>query len=204
MSEEIVKNEAVEEQTVPPAAEEKEIPLEEMTRKQLRSLVEYYKTKAEAGSGEESKETKEKLLAAEKAADDYKDKWMRLAAEFDNYKKRNARLRTDSLQEGRGEMVVKILPIGDNLDRALKMDVDESTLKGLEMLKKSFSDVLTAVGVTETSAKGERFDPAFHEAVMQVPTEDEAADDTIAEVYTKGYKLGDKIIRYAQVSVYKA
>ena len=201
MSEETVKNEALEEETLSPAPEEKEIPLEEMTRKQLRSLVEYYKTKAEAGSIEGNQE---KIAAAEKAAEEYKDKWMRLAAEFDNYKKRNARLRVDSLQEGRGEMVVKILPIGDNLDRALKMDVDEGTLKGLEMLKRSFSEVLTSVGVTETSTKGEKFDPTLHEAVMQVPTEDETADDTIAEVYTKGYKLGDKIIRYAQVSVYKA
>ena len=101
-------------------------------------------------------------------------------------------------------MVVKILSIGDNLDRALKMNIDENTLSGLQMLKKNFDDVLQSVGATEIATAGEKFDPNLQEAVMQVPAESEELDDVIAEVYTKGYKLGEKVIRYAQVSVYKA
>ena len=101
-------------------------------------------------------------------------------------------------------MVVKMLPIGDNLDRALKMQMDEATLSGLQMLKKNFDDTLQSVGVTEIAKAGDLFDPTLQEAVMQVPAPSEDQDDVIAEVYTKGYKLGERVIRYAQVSVYKA
>ena len=190
-------DENVKTQTEEKTETEQEIALSDMTKDQLIALVEYYKIKSGAADEKE-------LETAKAAAEDYKDKWMRLAAEFENYKKRNAKLRIESLQEGRGETVVKILPIGDNLDRALKMNIDENTLSGLQMLKKNFDDVLQAIGATEIAKAGEKFDPNFQEAVMQVPAESEELDDVIAEVYTKGYKLGDRVIRYAQVSVYKA
>ncbi len=178
-----------------------EISLSEMSKEELISLVEYYKTKEIAEGAQDIQQQYEEAV---KASEDYKDKWMRLAAEFDNYKKRNARIRLESLEEGKSEMAIRLLPIGDNLDRALKMQMDESTLTGLKMLKKSFDDALISVGITEIPGAGEPFDPTVHEAVMQVPTENAEADDTVAEVYTKGYKLGEKVIRFSQVSVYKA
>ncbi len=181
--------------------EEKEQSLQDMTKEELITLVEYYKTK-ELAEGEQDKQAA--YEEAVKSAEDYKDKWMRLAAEFDNYKKRNARIRTDSVEEGKSDMAIRLLPIGDNLDRALKMQMDENTLTGLKMLKKSFDDALLSVGITEIPGAGQPFNPTLHEAVMQVPVTEEGADDTVAEVYTKGYKLGDKVIRFAQVSVYKA
>ena len=178
-----------------------EISLSEMSKEELISLVEYYKTKEIA---EDAQNIQKLYEEAVKTSEDYKDKWMRLAAEFDNYKKRNARIRLESLEEGKSEMAIRLLPIGDNLDRALKMQMDENTLTGLKMLKKSFDDALTSVGIAEIPGAGEPFDPTVHEAVMQVPTENAEAEDTVAEVYTKGYKLGEKVIRFAQVSVYKA
>ncbi|MBR2617570.1 MAG: nucleotide exchange factor GrpE, partial [Clostridia bacterium] len=164
-----------------------EISLSEMSKEELISLVEYYKTKEIAEGAQDTQKLYEEAV---KASEDYKDKWMRLAAEFDNYKKRNARIRLESLEEGKSEMAIRLLPIGDNLDRALKMQMDENTLTGLKMLKKSFDDALTSVGITEIPGAGEPFDPTVHEAVMQVPAETAELDDRVAEVYTKGYKLG--------------
>ena len=162
---------------------------------------------------EETVEEQEKLsevdalkLELEKSkaqADDFKDKWMRNVAEFDNYKKRNATLYANAFFEGKVEVLLKVLPIGDNLDMAIAMGLDEKTTEGLKLLKRKFDDILTAMEVTEINPVGEPFDPQVAEAVMQAEPEDGEQSDTVKQVFQKGYKIKDKIIRYAKVSVIK-
>ncbi len=137
-----------------------------------------------------------------KQADDYKDKWMRNVAEFDNYKKRNAKLWQDAFNEGVSEAVLKIIQIGDNLDRAAVMVTDPKTQEGLVNLKRQFNDALSNLGVSEIDPTGEPFNPNVAEAVMQVE-DDEQQSDTVKQTFEKGYKLKEKIIKYAKVSVVK-
>ncbi len=136
-------------------------------------------------------------------ADDYKDKWMRNVAEFDNYKKRNAKLWQDAFSEGVSNVLNKILPIGDSLDWALAMDLDPKSLEGIKGIRKKFDEVLASMEVIEINPVGEPFDPNVAEAVMQVEGADGEQSETVKQVFQKGYKLKEKIIRYAKVSVVK-
>ena len=138
-----------------------------------------------------------------KEADDFKDKWMRNVAEFDNYKKRNAKLWQDAFNEGIASVVLKILTVGDNLDRALMLGLDEKTTEGIKGIRKKFDETLASMDIEEINPVGQVFDPNFAEAVMQVDKAEGEVSDTVKQVFEKGYKLKDKIIRYAKVSVIK-
>ena len=142
----------------------------------------------------------EKLQAL---ADEYKDKWMRNVAEFDNYKKRNAKLWQDAYNEGIASVIVKILPVGDNLDWALTLGLDEKTEQGLIGLRMKFDETLQSLEVEEINPIGKPFDPNEAEAVMQVEGAEGEESDTVKQVFQKGYRKKDKIIRYAKVSVVK-
>ena len=165
---------------------------------------------------EEKKEktVKEKVSAKEKAllkeneelkaqTEEYKDKWMRNVAEFDNYKKRNAKLWQDAFNEGVANVVVKILPVGDNLDWALTLGLDEKTAEGIKNVKRKYLETLESLEIEEIDPTGQPFDPNIAEAVMQVEGAEGDMSDTVKQVFQKGYKKGDKIIRYAKVSVVK-
>ncbi len=143
------------------------------------------------------------LEKLKKEATEYKDKWMRSVAEFDNYKKRNAKLWQDAYTEGASQVILKILPVGDNLDFALNMELEEKTLLGLKNIKKQFTDTLKTLEVEEIDPTGEQFDPNIAEAVMQCEKGEGEESDTVKQTFLKGYKLKDKIIRYAKVSVIK-
>ena len=153
------------------------------------------------------KEENEKLIAeleqAKTQADEFKDKWMRNVAEFDNYKKRNAKIWQDAFNEGQTNVLIKLLPIGDNLDWAMGLELDEKTLEGLKKIKQKYDDTLLGMEVTEINPIGQVFDPAIAEAIMQVEGEEGDESDTIKQVFQKGYKIKEKIIRYAKVSVVK-
>lgn len=138
-----------------------------------------------------------------KQADDYKDKWMRNVAEFDNYKKRNANQWSEAFNEGVSSVIVKILPVGDNLDWALGLGLDEKTTEGIKKIRAKFDDTLKGLEIEEINPVGEVFDPNVAEAVMQVPLEEGDEPDTVKQVFQKGYRKKDKIIRYATVSVVK-
>lgn len=140
---------------------------------------------------------------AKKQADDFKDKWMRNVAEFDNYKKRNAKLWQDAFNEGIASVILKILVVGDTLDRALSLGLDEKTQAGIEGIKRKFDETLNSLDIEEINPVGEKFDPNVAEAVMQVEKGEGDESDTVKQVFEKGYKLKDKIIRYAKVSVVK-
>jgi len=136
-------------------------------------------------------------------AEEMKDKWMRNVAEFDNYKKRNAKLWQDAFNEGVSSVILKILPVGDNLDWALTLGLDEKTAEGIKGIRRKFDDVLKSIDVEEINPVGKPFDPNEAEAVMQVEAEEGEESETVKQVFQKGYKKGDKVIRYATVSVIK-
>ncbi len=151
-----------------------------------------------------SKPSKDKIIEELNAqVEDYKNKWMRNVAEFDNYKKRNAKLWQDAFNEGVSSVILKILPVGDNLDWALTMGLDEKTAEGIRGIKRKFNETLSAIGVEEIDPLGQEFDPNVAEAVMQVEGEEGEQSETVKQVFEKGYRMKDKIIRYAKVSVIK-
>lgn len=158
---------------------------------------------------EASPETPEKSEAEREAEElrkqvaEYKDKWLRNVAEFDNYKKRNARLWQEAFNEGISSVVVKILPVGDNLDRALGLGLDEKTQEGIKAIKRKYDETLKGMDIEEIDPAGEPFDPNVAEAVMQVEKGEGDTSDTVKQVFEKGYRLKDKVIRYAKVSVIK-
>ena len=135
--------------------------------------------------------------------EDDKDKWMRNVAEFDNYKKRNAKVWQEAFNEGATSVILKILSVGDNLDFALNMELDEKTMEGIKNIKKKFDETLKSLDCEEINPVGQVFDPNIAEAVMQTEKQDGEESDTVKQVLLKGYKLKDKIIRYAKVSVIK-
>ena len=170
-------------------------------KKVKKSENEQVKEKTEKDEREEAlvKENEE----LKKQAEELKDKWMRNVAEFDNYKKRNAKLWQDAFSEGVSSVVLKILPVGDTLDRALTFGLDEKTEEGIKAIIRKFNDVLASLEIEEINPVGKPFDPNFAEAVMQVEKGENEESDTVKQVFEKGYKLKDKIIRYAKVSVIK-
>ena len=150
----------------------------------------------------EKREKREKELEAARAeAADYKDKWMRTAAEFDNFRKRNEQTRRNAYLDGKADVLLKILPVGDNLERALASCADENTKKGIEMVLRSFKKLLEDEGLEAIDPKDEEFDPAFCEAILSEPAAEGVEPGYVKEVFVKGYRRGDKVLRYAQVKV---
>ena len=139
-------------------------------------------------------ELKEKLVAEH-------DNFLRLAAEYDNFRKRTQKERESLYQDAKADTVGKFLPVFDNLQRAMAQETaDEAYKKGVEMTMQGFQAILDALNVTVYGAPGEAFDPTFHNAVMHV--DDEAlGENTIAEVFQTGFRMGDKVIRHAMVKV---
>lgn len=130
-----------------------------------------------------------------------KDSWLRTAADFENFKKRNQETRINAYKDGKADIVKKILVVGDTLDRALQMNLDEKTMEGLKMILRQFTETLESEGITAINPINEPFDPNTQEAVMQVPKGEGETSGNVKQVFLKGYKQGDKVIRYAQVVV---
>ncbi len=131
----------------------------------------------------------------------YKDSWYRTSADFENFKKRNVDTRLNAYKDGKADVILKILVVGDNLERALTMELDEKTKQGIELILRQFKETLTSLDVTEINPLGEVFNPETSEAVMKSPKQEGEEENIVKQVFLKGYKLGDKIIRYAQVVV---
>lgn len=129
------------------------------------------------------------------------DRYMRLAAEYDNFRKRSARERDAIFTDVRADTVTKFLPVYDNLLRAIAMTPEgDPSRKGIEMTLVQFETVLTKLAVTPIPALGEAFDPTVHNAVMHVE-DDSVGENIIVEEFEKGFKLGDKVIRFSVVKV---
>ena len=130
-----------------------------------------------------------------------KDQFLRLAAEYDNYRKRTARERESLWTDAKADTIQAFLPVYDNLERAMNQETtDEAYKKGVEMTMNQLKEVFAKLGVTEIAALGETFDPNLHNAVMHIEDEN-LGENTIAQVFQSGFKLGDKVIRFAMVQV---
>ena len=130
-----------------------------------------------------------------------RDAHLRLAADFDNFRKRSAKEKEQSYTFGKADAVEKLLPVYDNLERALQQQTtDEAFKKGVEMTMTQLVGILNGLGVEIFGQVGDVFDPNLHNAVMH--TEEEGAEEnTITQVFQKGFKIGDKIVRFAMVQV---
>lgn len=136
-----------------------------------------------------------KAEAAEQA-----DKYLRLAAEYDNFRRRSAKERESTYADAYADALAVFLPVIDNLERAAQFSDGESVTKGVAMTLKGVMDALERLGITEIEAEGKPFDPELHNAVFHV--EDESlGENVVAEVLQKGYRKGDRVLRYAMVKV---
>lgn len=189
-SAEEIKEELEEEQTEAKAEEK----TEEQAEAKSGSKKEK-KSKKESKKETEIKEAAEKLLHAEK------EKYLRLCAEYDNYRKRSQKERESLYADIKADTLLKFLPVYDNLERALAQPTaDEAYRKGVEMIMTQFNATLEKLGITEIDAKGQTFDPNMHNAVMHIEDEN-FGENEVVEVFQKGFKLNDKIIRFAMVKV---
>ena len=146
-------------------------------------------------------ETTKKLEAAQKLAEDTKEAHIRTLAEYDNYRKRTAKEKTDSYNNGLTAAVMNILPVVDTLEMALSAPTtDENFKKGIEMTLTAAQNALKNLGVEEVEAEGKPFDPNLHNAVMQQQAEETEAGIVLKRLQ-KGYKIGDRVIRPATVIV---
>ena len=129
------------------------------------------------------------------------DSYLRLAADYDNFRKRTLKEKEQSYGNGKADAVQKLLPVYDNLERALQQPcTDEAYKKGVEMTMTELTNIFTALGVESYGAVGDEFDPNFHNAVMH--NEDESlGENQISLVFQKGFRMGDKVIRFAMVQV---
>ncbi|MDD3242170.1 MAG: nucleotide exchange factor GrpE [Eubacteriales bacterium] len=140
------------------------------------------------------------LNKAEAKRDEYLSTAQRLQAEFDNFRRRNQGIYKDAFNDGVADTVLKMLPVLDNMERALNAQSGEAELrKGVEMICRQMSQALQAAGVEEIPAHGEAFDPTRHDAVMQEESQEESG--TVTGVLQKGYKMGEKVLRPSMVKV---
>ena len=155
--------------------------------------------KPEEKKGKEKKEEKKPDLKAE--MDTLNDKYLRICAEYDNFRKRSQKEKDSLYGDAKAETLKKFLPVYDNLVRALAQSTeDEAYRRGVEMIMNQFNVTMEKLGVTEIECLGKKFDPAFHNAVMHVEDE-EKGENEIVEVFQKGFMMGDKVIRFAMVKV---
>ena len=130
-----------------------------------------------------------------------RDAHLRLAAEYDNFRRRTVKEKEASYGNGKADAVAKILPIYDNLERALNQETaDAAYKKGVELTMNELVKIFTALGVEIFGEVGDAFDPNLHNAVMHVDSE-ELGENVIAQVFQKGFKIGDKVVRFAMVQV---
>ncbi len=189
------QTEEIKEETVETAAEEIKDEAKEEPKEESKEAKKEKKQKKESKKEVEIKETAEKLIQAEK------EKYLRLCAEYDTFRKRSQKEREGLYADIKADTLLKFLPVYDNLERALATPTaDEAYRKGVEMTMVQFNQTLEKLGITEIEALGHKFDPHVHNAVMHV--EDEAfGENEVVEVFQKGFKLNDKVIRFAMVKV---
>lgn len=148
-----------------------------------------------------SREQMEKMEQLAKLVSDSNDKYLRLAAEYDNYRKRTAREKENIYGDAKADTVKPFLEVYDNLVRGVaQFEEGDGHRQGMEMIAKQFLDVLTKLGVTEIEAEGQPFDPEKHNAVMHIDDES-FGENIVAEVFQKGFMIGDKVLRFAMVKV---
>lgn len=150
---------------------------------------------------EEQQEEKAPQQLLQEQCDQLNDKYMRILAEYDNFRKRSQREKEEIYPRATATTVEKFLPIIDNFERAMESPCsDETFKKGVEMIFQSFMKVMEDLHVEEIGKEGETFDPQMHNAVMHVEDEN-YGENVVAQVLQKGYRIGDRVVRYAMVKV---
>lgn len=177
---------------------EKETLNEEQENAAAESQSEQSEKAAAEETAENAPEEAENKIAEELAA--VKDQLLRTMAEYDNFRKRSAREKDALRAEIITDVTSKFLPVLDNLGRALAVEcADENYKKGVTMIGDSFMETLKSLGVEEIESDGAMFDPALHQAVQRVQSDAESG--TVVQTFAKGYKIGDKVIRFSMVAV---
>lgn len=142
-----------------------------------------------------------KAEALEKELSETKDKYLRLCAEYDNYRKRTTKEKVEAYGDATAKAVTEFLSVIDNFERALQVETtDESFKNGVLMIFNQYKEILKKLDVEEIDALNQPFDPSMHNAINQVEDEN-FGENTVCQVFQKGYKLGDRVIRYAMVTV---
>ena len=175
-----------------------------MSNKENTQEEEIKNTEQEA-QVEENQEVVVEAPTAEELIQQEKDKYLRLFAEFENYKKRTSKERIELFKTASQELMTSLLPIMDDFDRGLteiKKVKDKELLKGMQLINDKFKNTLTLKGLTEIEVKkGDVFDAEIHEAITQIPAPSDKLKGKVIDAVEKGYKLGDKIIRYPKVVI---
>lgn len=150
----------------------------------------------------EEKVPDEKAEKAARQLESVKDQFVRLTAEYDNYRKRTAKEKDNLYQDAKADTIKEFLAVYDNLERAVATEGDEDSphKKGLEMIFHQYQEILKKLGVTEIEAQGQPFDPEKHNAVMHIDDEN-LGENVVSQVFQAGFLLGDKVIRHAIVQV---
>ena len=168
--------------------EKKEIPVEEVIEETVETPVEEVPAQPEVNPFEEKYNAEH-------------DAHLRLAAEYDNFRKRTIKEKEASYGNGKADAVAKMLPVYDNLERALNQETtDAAYKKGVEMTMAELVKIFTSLGVEVFGNVGDQFDPNLHNAVMHIENE-ELEENSISAVFQKGFKIGDKVVRFAMVQV---
>jgi len=180
---------------------------DETPEKEMDTAAEATETKEKSKKKTKKPSSKQQIEDLTVELGEAKDKYLRLFAEFENFKKRNMRERLDLLKTAGQETINKILPVLDDFDRAKKSAEDESTeeqlSEGILMVYNKLYTVMGNMGVKPMETNGEAFDPELHEAITEIPAPSEDMKGKIIDTIEKGYHLNDKIIRFAKVVVGK-
>ena len=176
-------------------SEEKTVKPSEDKKSDKKSKKEKEKKNDEEKKAEQAEQAVSEAMAA------LNDKYLRLCAEYDNFRRRSQKEKESLYGDVKADTLLKFLPVYDNLVRALNTPTkDEAFRKGVEMTMNQFNTTMEKLGVTKIDSLGEKFDPALHNAVMHVEDE-EKGENEIVEVFQEGFRLGDKVIRFAMVKV---
>ena len=193
-----------------PAAEEEQEPQQEAPQQEAPPAEEPEEKADKGGKAKKKKEKTysftreqvEKMETAAKQLESVKDQYVRLTAEYDNYRKRTTKEKDALYQDAKADTIKEFLAVYDNLERAVSTEGGEDSphKKGLEMIFHQYQEILKKLGVTEIDALGQPFDPEKHNAVMHVDDEN-LGENIVTQVFQAGFMLGDKIIRHAIVQV---
>ena len=192
--------------------EEEILKNEEAENQQQEAETQTEETNSAENAGEENEteiseeeKTAKELEETKQALEDYKDKYLRLSAEFDNYRKRTMKEKAELIKNGGEKAISAILPILDDLERALqnmqKAEDVKAMYEGIDLIHQKFLKNLGNEGLEKMNPVGEAFDTDFHEAIALVPAPEEAQKGKVLDCVQTGYKLNDKVIRHAKVVV---
>lgn len=174
------------------------------TEERKQSETEQDEVKEPAKEDKKAKKKNKKLSETDSLKEEIakqKEQYLFLAAEYDNFRKRTQKEKDNIYQDAKADSVKKLLPVFDNLERALQQETaDEAYKKGVEMTMTGLREAFKSLGVEEFGEAGDTFDPNMHNAVMHIENE-ELGENVVAQVFAKGFKVGERVIRFAMVQV---